>query len=647
MHKELRDKIKQATESSAIEKPDFIELLRLVDQHYDKMEATITQSLTSTTPLEAIFDSVTEALFSVSESGIVCSCNKVSTLYFGLTRDQLIGSKIEHILPEAKQHKSLERFLTPFMTNLEETQLRVEGGQVEAFRANGECFIAEIHASELEAGQGKVFVISLRDVTGRQEAETALKENEERFRALIENAPEAIVVLDVDAGIFVDVNDQACELFNLSRQRLLAIGPEQVSPEHQPDGTSSFGVARGYIARALKGEHLTFEWTHKDAEGNEIPCEVRFSRLPAGNQNLVRGSISDISERKRNETIAYAQNKILEMIAASKPYDRTLRAICRCVERVSDDFRAAVMQFDPQRTSLHVLQAPGLPEPFKLCLDFVAASADSITCGAAVSSGKDRFATDIVNDAAWKPHKKAVADTGIGAAWSFLLHGADKRIIGTLDVYVSEARAPSTDELDKLGRMARLAGIAIKRQLDENRLKSSEMRYRGLFENVVDGVYIASREGEIIAANPALVEMLGFDSADDLKSVGKTTLLYVNPVDRERVFARLEAQGFVKNFEYRLRRKDGREIVVLENARAVYDDDGTIVAHEGTITDITERKYAETRVFEEKERAQVTLQSIGDGVITTDADGHIDYINPVAQDLTGWDMRSARGKPVR
>jgi diguanylate cyclase (GGDEF)-like protein/PAS domain S-box-containing protein len=87
-------------------------------------------------------------------------------------------------------------------------------------------------------------------------------------------------------------------------------------------------------------------------------------------------------------------------------------------------------------------------------------------------------------------------------------------------------------------------------------------------------------------------------------------------------------------------------IVVLENSRAIYDDDGHVIAHEGTITDITDRKRAETRIFEEKERAQVTLQSIGDGVITTDADGNVDYINPVAQDLTGWDMRSARGKPV-
>ena len=645
MHKELRDKIRQATEQSGIEKPDFLELLRLIDQHYDKMEATITQSLTNTTPIEAIFDSVTEALLSVSESGIVCNCNKICTFYFGLTKDQLIGSKIEHILPSVKD-RSVGKFLEPFMTNLDDTQMQVEGGQVDALRANGDKFVAEISASRLQAGEGHIFVISLRDVTGRQLAESALKENEERYRALIENAPEAIVVLDLDENRFVDVNDQACELFNLSRKRLLSVGPDAVSPEVQPDGTSSFGIARGYLDRALNGEHLVFEWMHQDSNGIEIPCEVRFSRLPAGKKRLIRASISNIAERKRNESLAFAQNKILEMIAASTPHDRTLRTICRSVEKLSDEFRAVIMQLGTRKRTLSVVEAPSLPESFKLLLNFVDVNGESITCGSAVHAAEDRFTANINKDKAWKSHRKQASENDIAAAWSFLVRGAAGRVIGTMDVYVNEARVPTTDELDQLGRLARLAGIAIKRQLDEDRLRSSETRYRGLFENVVDGVYIASREGDLIAANPALVEMLGFDSADELKAAGKTTMLYVNPIDRERVFARLEAEGIIKNFEYRLRRKDGREIVVLENARAVHDDDGNIVAHEGTITDITDRKRAETRVFEEKERAQVTLQSIGDGVITTDAEGRIDYINPVAQDLTGWDMRSARGTPV-
>jgi diguanylate cyclase (GGDEF)-like protein/PAS domain S-box-containing protein len=645
MHKDLRAKIKQATEASGIEKPDFVALLSLIDQHYDQMEATITQSLTNTTPIEAIFDSVTEALISVSESGIICNCNKICSRYFGLTKDQLIGSKIEHILPEAKG-QTLDRFLTPFMPDPNDTLPHLEGGQVNAVRANGDSFVAEIAASQIVAGEGRIFVISLRDVTGRQQAESALKENEERYRALVENAPESIVVFDIDKGRLVDANDNACKLFNLSRQRLLSIGPEQISPEMQPDGLPSFGVKRGYVDRALAGEHPTFEWMHQDSAGREFPCEVRFSRLPSNCSRLIRASITNIQDRKRNESIAFAQNKILEMIAASTPYARTLRAICRCVEKINDDFRAAIMQMDARSKMLNLAQAPSVPEPFKLALDFVEVSEDGITCAAAAYRGEDQFTTDLSKSPAWREYAGTAAKHDIAGAWSFLVFGAAGRVIATLDVYVNEARGPTTDEIDKLGRMARLAGIAIKRQIDESRLRNSELRYRGLFENVVDGVYIATRAGELIAANPALVEMLGYDSTDDLKSVGSTSMLYVNPIDRERVFARLEAQGVIKNFEYRLRRKDGREIVVLENARAVYDDDGVIVAHEGTITDITDRKIAETRVFEEKERAQVTLQSIGDGVITTDASGCVDYINPVAQDLTGYDMRSVRGRPV-
>ena len=360
----------------------------------------------------------------------------------------------------------------------------------------------------------------------------------------------------------------------------------------------------------------------------------------------MRVSIADIAERKRADQFAYAQNKILEMIAASTPCDRTLRSICRCTEKIGAGLRAAVMRLDIRNQTLSLEQGPGLPEKFQLALDFIRVEENGMGCGAAVFSNQQKFVPSIAKDRAWSKLHSIADANNIRSAWSFPLHGAAGHIIGTLDVYADQCREPTTDELDKLGRMARLAGIAIKRELDEERLKSSESRYRGLFESVVDGVYIASRDGDIITVNPALVDMLGYDSVEDLKRAGRTTVLYVNPIDRERVFARLEAEGVVKNFEYRLFRKDGSEIVVLENSRAIYDDDGKIVAHEGTITDITERKMAETRVFEEKERAQVTLQSIGDGVITTDADGRVDYINPVAQDLTGWDVRGARGQPI-
>ena len=647
MQRDLREKIRAATEESGVTRPDFIALLKLIDEHYDKMEATITQSFQAQTqtPLEVIFDSITDAFMTVSAEGVIRTCNKVCTRYFGRERTALVGSNIGTILPDLGD-TPLADYLSPFMSSLDDTKFDVAGGDVEAKRADGSVFHARINASTLDTLGGSVFVVSLRDISDRHKAEIALRENEERYRALVEYAPEAIIVFDVDENRFIDANDNACLLFNLSRARLLTIGPEAISPKTQPDGSPSFGVRRGYIDAALAGDHPTFEWLHKDSSGRRIPCEVRFSRLPSGERRLIRVSITDIEDRKRNEALAHAQNKVLEMIAASTPYDRTLRAICRFVEKIDPHYRAAVMQVDAEGRSLSVAQAPNLPEVFKLCLDFVDVGADSLTCGSAVHHGQDRITKDFESEPGWKATRKIARKHGIEAAWSFLLFGAAGRVIGTLDVYIDEAREPTTDEIDKISRLARLAGIAIKRELDEERLRASEARYRGLFENTVDGVYIASREGEIITANPALVEMLGYDSVDDLKAAGRTTVLYVNPIDRERVFARLEAQGYVRNFEYRLRCKDGKEIVVLENSRAIYDDEENVIAHEGTITDITDRKRAETRVFEEKERAQVTLQSIGDGVITTDADGNVDYINPVAQDLTGYDLRSARGMPV-
>ena len=653
MHRELRQQIKDATERSGINKLDFIALLKLIDQHYDKMEATITeslslslsQSLTTTTPIEVIFDSVTDALMSVSDEGVIKNCNKMCSRYFGLPKEELVGSQISRILPGAK-NKPLSEYLQPFMSNLDDMHANVACGEVNAIRIDGEGFVVEINASDLEVGEGRIFVISLRDISERRAAQKALVENEARYRALVENAPEAIVVFDVDDNRFTDANENACQLFNLARKRLLSVGPEAISPKMQPDGTPSFGIRRGYIERALNGEHPIFEWMHKDALGNEIPCEVRFSRLPDEERKLIRVSITDIKERKRNEEISFAQNKILEMIASSTPFDRTLRSICRCTEKISSGMRAAVMLLDIKNQTLSVEQAPSLPEKFKLLLDFVKVDASSITCGAAIFAASNKITADISKDEGWASLKKQAAQYALAACWSFPVYGNAGRIIGTLDVYLDTPQEPTADELDKISRMVRLAGIAIKRHMDENRLKTSESRYRGLFESVIDGVYIASREGDLITVNPALVEMLGYETAAELKNAGRTTMLYVNPIDRERVFARLEAEGIVKNFEYRLRRKDGSEIVVLENSRAIHDEEGNVVAHEGTITDITERKRAETRVFEEKERAQVTLQSIGDGVITTDAEGNVDYINPVAQDLTAWEIRSARGKPI-
>ena len=129
----------------------------------------------------------------------------------------------------------------------------------------------------------------------------ALREREEHYRTLVENAPEAIVVLDAAQGAFIDCNSKAERLFGFSREELLMRSPWELSPSHQPDGRTSTGAAAVWVERALAGEIPSFEWVQRNAKGEDIPCEVHLVRLPSEARQLVRGSVVDITERKRAE----------------------------------------------------------------------------------------------------------------------------------------------------------------------------------------------------------------------------------------------------------------------------------------------------------------------------------------------------------
>jgi PAS domain S-box-containing protein len=130
---------------------------------------------------------------------------------------------------------------------------------------------------------------------------SALRQEETRYRTLAEHTPAAIVVLDTKTGRFIEANENAVRLFGLSRDALLGLGPAQVSPAVQPDGRISAKAARDQIRKALEGDVPVFEWTHTHSSGRQIPCEVRVARMPAAGRHLVIGAISDITVRQQAE----------------------------------------------------------------------------------------------------------------------------------------------------------------------------------------------------------------------------------------------------------------------------------------------------------------------------------------------------------
>jgi len=596
--------------------------------------------------LQVILDHVKDAILTVDEDGRVETLNSIGERVFGYEEDAVRGRKLDVLIPALARRPRVTEALEELAESLEDTQVDLAPRETRARRKDGTLFDAELGVSKVRLDRREVFIVCLRDTSDRKRAEAAIRESEARYRTLVENAPEAIVVLDVDAGRFVECNENAVRFFKMTREELLAAGPEKVSPAQQSDGTSSFGVARGYIDRALAGEAPCFEWTHLDALDHEIPCEVRLVRLPSSSSRLIRGSITDITERKRAEFLAVGERRVFERITGNVDLPDTLEAIAETAERVTPDALCAVNLYDLHDNVLKQAAGRRLPAHFQRTLERVEVGARSGSCAAAVFLQRQVVVAEISRDALWEELRAPALAAGLRACWSTPIRASDGRMLGTVALYFHQPRSPLRRDFELMARLTALAGIAIERKQAEAALRCSEARYRGLFENVVEGVYRASAEGKLESANPALVEMLGFDSVAELLALPSTQSLYVNAADREHIVGTLHRDGRVRNVEFQLRRRDGTVITVVENARVVRDLDGSIVGYEGTLADITERKRAEMQLSEEKEKAQVTLQSIGDAVITADADGHIEYLNPVAESLTGWETREAAGRPA-
>lgn len=139
----------------------------------------------------------------------------------------------------------------------------------------------------------------IADVTDQESAREALRESERRFRIQFEHAPDAIIIYDVAADRLIDANRLAEALFGCSREELLTRGAASLSPDRQPDGRDSAVAGAEYVASALRGETPVFEWRYRNAQGDDILCDVKLAALPFDGRTLLRCSITDIRERRR------------------------------------------------------------------------------------------------------------------------------------------------------------------------------------------------------------------------------------------------------------------------------------------------------------------------------------------------------------
>jgi diguanylate cyclase (GGDEF)-like protein/PAS domain S-box-containing protein len=188
----------------------------------------------------------------------------------------------------------------------------------------------------------------------------------------------------------------------------------------------------------------------------------------------------------------------------------------------------------------------------------------------------------------------------------------------------------------------------IERVRYQRHLKQIEERDALALYGSNDGLWDFDLDRKTTYFSPRWKSMLGYGD-DEVEPLTDWQQL-VHPDDLERVRAALRDHlaGIEPLFEsvHRLRHRDGVWLWVVSRAKARVDEQGRAHRIVGVDLDVTERKLFEDALFKEKESAQITLQSIGDGVITTDSKCRIEYLNPVAEQLTGWRLEHAQGRIV-
>ncbi len=177
--------------------------------------------------------------------------------------------------------------------------------------------------------------------------------------------------------------------------------------------------------------------------------------------------------------------------------------------------------------------------------------------------------------------------------------------------------------------LARTIRYSIERQRADAALLDAERKYRGIFENIVEGIFQTSPDGRYLSANPALARIYGYSTPAELISsiTDIARKIYVKPGRRAEFIQIMKEHDTVTDFESRIYRKDQSIIWIAENVRAIRDSSGQLLYYEGTVEDITLRKQAEEKLMHSQELYHSLVETLPQNIFRKDSEGRFTFVN--------------------
>ena len=494
----------------------------------------------------------------IYDGGGLLECNSAAVRTLGFADSgAMAGLGMGHFSPEMQPDGSRsEEKAAEIMKQAHECgHLRVEWLHR---RQSGEIFPSEVSLTPVEFNGRKVIFAVWHDLTEGKRAEAALRQSELRFTEFMNHSPFAAFIKDAE-GRYIYVNRLLEQRFGVTAEDLLGKTDLDWLP-------LEIARAMGENDRAVleSGNPAKFMETVSDPDGSTIEWMVmKFPMIATDGRMLLGGVAIDVTQQRQAE--------------------RALKLSEAQFRDLFDDAPIAYHELDLKNRITRVNQT-------ELAL-------------------LGYQAGEMVGRPVWDFIVEERASESVPRELSGQLR---------LEAYQRTFRKKDGKKIpvlmrhklikDAAGQVSGMRSIlqdisALKRKEEE--LREAEEKYRSIFENAIEGIFQTTPDGSYMSVNPALAQIFGYDSPDDLMctvtNIGRQ--LYVNPLRRSEFVSQMNEKGSLKEFESEIRRKDGSTIWISERARAVRDKDGKVLYYEGAVEDVTARREAEAAITQARDAA--------------------------------------------
>ena len=429
----------------------------------------------------------------------------------------------------------------------------------------------------------------------RKRTEEALRKSEERLSLALDAASVGTWDWDLVTGKIV-WGGHHHTLFGLSEGRFDGTYEKFERCVH-PDDMASLNVA---VARA-RDNHAEYDHEFRviwpDGSIRWVHGMGAFHYDQQDRPVRMVGAVVDTTERRKAEE---ALRNLVEGTASATGKEFFTTLVRHLAAALDVRYAMLTESMDSEAKKLRI---PACWAGDRLMPDFEQTNPNT-PCGAAIREKKTVYYKDRLQQ--HFPDIKEFADMGVVSYIGIPLVNRSGKALGSLCILDDKPLADVALAESILSIFAARASAEMERKQAEESLRQAEERYRSIVENAAYGILLSTPSGRFLAVNPAMVAMLGYESAEELMKVNISTDIYVNPEDRTRLIERYVPEGRIENVEVDWKRKDGSLITVKLRGRLIEDEEGKPESFEILVEDVTERRHLEAQL-----RQSQRMESIG------------------------------------